>query len=160
MSDLSNNRDARYITAGRALGEARIRNRPTRKGGCGCPIIVEGRNDRLALESLGFTGEFEQVNRGWNQSRFIAYIFEKYGILNKVDQGPSVILLMDWDRTGGKLQSNLRRRLESFDVMIDEELRNVLMRALKPETRVVESLSGLAEVLIPHMGLDDHSERV
>jgi len=63
-------------------------------------------------------------------------------------------LLMDWDRTGGKLQANLRRRLESFDVMIDEELRKVLMRALKPETRVVESLGGLAEALMPHMDIE------
>ena len=63
-------------------------------------------------------------------------------------------LLMDWDRTGGKLQSNLRRRLESFDVMIDENLRKVLMKALKPETRVVESLGGLAGALVPYMDLE------
>ena len=59
---------------------------------------------------------------------------------------------MDWDRTGGKLQANLRRRLESFDVMIDEELRKVLMRTLKPETRVVEI--GLAGALVPHMDVN------
>ena len=62
-------------------------------------------------------------------------------------------LLMDWDRTGGKLQANLRRRLESFDVQIDEDLRKVLMRTLKPETRVVESLGGLAGALVPHMDM-------
>ena len=63
-------------------------------------------------------------------------------------------LLMDWDRTGGKLQSNLRRRLEPFDVMVDEELRKNLMKTLKPETRVVESLGGLAGALVPHMDME------
>ena len=38
--------------------------------------------------------------------------------------------------------------------MVDENLRKVLMKALKPETRVVESLGGLAGALIPHMDLE------
>ena len=42
----SPNRDARYALAGRALGEARIRNRLPEEGGCGCPILVEGRRDK------------------------------------------------------------------------------------------------------------------
>ena len=152
---MSNNRDARYTTVGRALGEARIRNRPTRKGGCDCPIIVEGRNDRLALESLGFTGKIEQINRGWNQSRFIAYIFEKYGILNKVDQGSSVILLMDWDRTGGRLQRKIGERLEAFGMKVDNETRMELVRAMKPEGRTVEVLRSHAQTLRPYIDVFD-----
>jgi 5S rRNA maturation endonuclease (ribonuclease M5) len=85
--------------------------------------------------------------------RFIAYLYETYG--TRTDDGKATMtLLMDWDRTGGTLQANLRRRLESFDVQIDEELRRVLMKTLKPETRVVESLGGLAGALMPHMGVD------
>ena len=71
---MSSNRDARYTTAGRALGELRYRNRSPVNGGCGCPIIIEGRRDRIALKVLGFTGPIEQVNRGWSQSRFVTYI--------------------------------------------------------------------------------------
>jgi 5S rRNA maturation endonuclease (ribonuclease M5) len=56
---------------------------------------------------------------------------------------------MDWDRTGGRLQSELRRRMEGMDIKISEELRQVLMKALKPETRVVESLRGMAYELGP-----------
>ena len=152
---MSNNRDARYTTAGRALGEARIRNRPTRKGGCDCPIIVEGRKDRITLESIGFTGKIEQVNRGWNQSRFIAYIFEKYGIINKVDQGPSVILLMDWDRTGGRMQRKLGERLEAFGMKVDHETRMELVRAMKPEGRTVEGLKSHADTLRPYIDVFD-----
>ena len=145
------NRDARYTTAGRALGEARIRNRPTKKGGCNCPIVVEGRNDRLALELMGFNGPIEQVNRGWDQSRFVAYIFEQYGLLNKVDQGPSVILLMDWDRTGGKLQRKIGERLEAFGMKIDYETRMELVRSMKPEGRTIEGLGPHAEKLLPYI---------
>ena len=46
--------------------------------------------------------------------------------------------------------TNRLRRLEAFDVKVDEEIRRVLMRCLKPETRTVEGLSGLIDVL----GLD------
>ena len=137
------------------MGEARIRNRPTRKGGCDCPIIVEGRKDRLTLESIGFTGKIEQVNRGWNQSRFIAYIFEKYGIINKVDQGPSVILLMDWDRTGGRLQRKIGERLEAFGMKVDHETRMELVRAMKPEGRTVEGLKSHTDTLRPYIDVFD-----
>ena len=61
---MSNDRDARYTTAGQALGQARFRNRPLPSGGCGCPVLVEGKKDVLALKTMGFTGLIEQVNRG------------------------------------------------------------------------------------------------
>ena len=146
----------RFQSAGKALGEARYRNREE-----GFAIIVEGPRDKAALLQLGFVGPIEVVNRGWGMDRLAAYLYETYG--TRTNEGRSTMtLLMDWDRTGGKLQSNLRRRLESFDVMIDEDLRKVLMKALKPETRVVESLSGLAGALVPYMGLETtihHDER-
>ena len=157
---MSNNRDARFTTAGRALGEARIRNRPTSVGGCGCPIIVEGRNDGIALKAMGFTGPIEQVNRGWDQSRFVTHIFETYGILNKVDQGPSIILLMDWDRTGGRLQRKLSERLSAFGMRIDNETRMELVRAMKPEGRTVEGLKAHAEKLSPYIDFVDPEGRI
>ena len=137
----------RFETAGKALGEARRRNRED-----GFAIIVEGPRDKAALLRLGFSGPIEVVNRGWGMDKLAAYLYQTYGTRTD-DRRSTMTLLMDWDRTGGKLQANLRRRLESFDVMIDEELRSVLMRALKPETRVVESLGGLAGALVPYMDL-------
>ena len=62
---------------------------------------------------------------------------------------------MDWDRTGGRLQSTIRRNLESLDVRFDEDLRTTLMRCLKPETRVVEGLSGLVDALVPLVEMYD-----
>ena len=109
---MSNNRDVRYTRAGQALGQARLRNRPEQSGGCGCPIIVEGKKDVIALKTMGFTGPIEQVNRGWDQSRLVTHLYETYGILNDVDQGAAVILIMDWDRTdldgNPKIQSTIQ----------------------------------------------------
>lgn len=138
----------RFQSAGKALGEARYRNREE-----GFAIIVEGPRDKAALLRLGFVGPIEVVNRGWGMDRLAAYLYETYGTRTS-DRRSTMTLLMDWDRTGGKLQSNLRRRLESFDVMIDEDLRKNLMKTLKPETRVVESLGGLAGALVPHMDME------
>ena len=146
---LHSDRQARYTCAGRALGEARLRNRPSAEGGCGCPILIEGRKDRIALAALGFTGPIEQVNRGWDQSRLVAYLFETYGILNRVDQGPSMILLMDWDRTGGRLQRNIGERLKAFGMRIDDATRMELVRAMKPEGKTVEGLKPHARILRP-----------
>jgi len=101
------------------------------------------------LRILGFTGPIEKINRGWDRSRLVAYFHEKYGTKNAVDGGPPLILLMDWDRTGGRLQTALRDRLQSLDVKIDEELRIVLLKAMKPEGRTVEALAPYADLLTP-----------
>ena len=95
------------------------------------------------------------MNRGWDQSKFVTYIFEKYGILNKVDQGTSVILLMDWDRTGGRLQRKLNERMNAFGMRIDNEIRMELIRSMKPEGRTVEGLKAHSEKLLPYIDLVD-----
>ena len=89
------------------------------------------------------------LNRGWSGDDVLVHLLETYGRRSDVDKGPSIIVLMDWDRTGGRLQTTIRRNLESLDLRFDERLRSTLMRCLKPETRVVEGLSGLIEVLRP-----------
>ena len=54
---------------------------------------------------------------------------------------------MDWDRTGGRIQTTLRDRLNSLDVPIDENLRKVLLRTMKPEGKTVEALAPFAKAL-------------
>ncbi|MBT60633.1 MAG: hypothetical protein CMA63_03655 [Euryarchaeota archaeon] len=145
----SGNAAERFAVAGAALGEVRGKNRVN-----GFPVIVEGRRDKIALETLGFTGSIEVLNRGWNLERFITHMYETYGTRGN-DGGPAICLLMDWDRTGGRLQNELRRRFESMDVKVGETLRGELLRALKPETSVVEALSGLAPNLRPFIDEED-----
>lgn len=140
----SSNAEERWHHAAQELARVRARNRVA-----GAAVLVEGRRDRIALERLGFTGPVEVLNRGWSVDDVLVYLLETYGRKSKVDNGPSIVVLMDWDRTGGRLQTTIRRNLESLDVRFDERLRSTLMRCLKPETRVVEGLSGLVDVLGP-----------
>ena len=144
----SGNAAERFEIAGFALGEARAKNRH------GWPVIIEGKRDRYALEALDFTGPIEVLNRGWGLDRFIAYLYETYGTRD-AQGGPSMCLLMYWDRTGGRLQKSLTERLEAMDVKVCDALRNQLLKALKPETRVVESLKGLAVDLLPFIDMED-----
>lgn len=141
-------REARFEIAGKALAEARIRNRPEKEGGQACPILIEGKKDVLALKKLGFTGPIEKLNRGWGRSRLVAYLYETYGTRNLIDGGASVILLMDWDRTGGRIQNDISVRLKSMDVVIDESTRAELFKSMKLEGKTVESLAPFAHELL------------
>ena len=126
----------RYDLAGQALSKL------IQDNVLGIPIIVEGKKDTAALRILGFTGIVEQLNRGWDLDRFCTYLFEEYGTRNS-QGGAAVELLMDWDRTGGRLQKTLIEKLQALDVKVSQETRIVLSKALNPETKYVESLSSL-----------------
>ena len=136
------NYELRLSNAGQAIGEARRKNRLFN-----WPIIIEGPRDKRALLALGFTGPVEVLNRGWTIERVVAHLYETYGTRNESAGGASVCLLMDWDRTGGRLQRKLANLMQSFDMMVDQETRTILQKNLKPETRVVESLYGMADRL-------------
>ena len=142
-------RQVRFEKAAKAIATAIVRNRPIDQGGFGRPVVVEGIRDEKAVRALGFTGPVERVNRGWDRSRLIAHLHSSYCIGPTPDGGPPLILLMDWDRTGGKLQSSIRDRLMSLDSLVDEDLRNILLRVMKPEGRTVESLLSHAPSLGP-----------
>ena len=120
------NREKRYDLAYRALEEAIGENE------AGSVVLVEGRRDEIALRALGFTGPIEKLNRGWPVEKIIAYIDEKY---------ESCILLMDWDRTGGRLQKKIVESMAGLEINVSDELRKVLSKAMKPDTRCVEDLT-------------------
>ena len=46
--------------------------------------------------------------------RLVAYLHSTYGVRNLEDGKGSVILLMDWDRTGGRLQKSIRERMSPW----------------------------------------------
>jgi 5S rRNA maturation endonuclease (ribonuclease M5) len=141
-----NNREERFICAAKSIKESIIRNRDVSENGLACPVLVEGIKDVKSLREIGFVGQIETINRGWDRSRMIAYLYEKYGSELAIDGYPKIILLMDWDRTGDLLQKSFRTRLESMDTRVDERLRLVLSKQLKFECRTVESISSYSEI--------------
>ena len=95
----SSNAEERWHQAAQALAHARQRNRVAKAA-----IFVVGRRDSLALERLGFSGPVEVLNRGWPVDDVLVHLVETYGRRREEDGGPSVIVFMDWDRTGGRLR--------------------------------------------------------
>ncbi|HIK78994.1 MAG: hypothetical protein CXT69_01680 [Methanobacteriota archaeon] len=169
-------KEHRYVEVANALALARQRNNPHQQtqtnppskshageesegwpsgdagsntgAGIGCPILVEGLKDERALRGLDFSGPIELVNRGWSMPKLCAYLYEKYGCQNKIDGGAAIILLMDWDRTGGKIQRELIRRLDAYGIEMSLEPRKTLGRFFSSEIKVVEGLRRFADELL------------
>ena len=135
------NRKKRFEIAAVVLADARKENRD------GKVILVEGKRDVRALKNLGFTGEIVQLNRGWPVDKVVVWMFEKY-------QMPPIVL-MDWDRTGGRLQKSLQSKFQSLDVLIPDEPRRTLSKTIRPDTLCVEALNSLADYLLPLMQISD-----
>lgn len=133
------NRIERFNLVARALVEARASNLE------GSPVLVEGQKDVIALEALGFTGPIEILNRGWPVDRVAVWIVENYSV--------PTIVLMDWDRTGGRLQRKLIDAFESLDYKILTDLRKSLSKAMRPETLCLEDLKAFADELLELMAL-------
>jgi len=119
------NREKRYDLALRAL-EVSIE-----ENNAGSVILIEGKRDETALRILGFEGPIEKLNRGWSVEKVVAYLNSNY---------ESCIILMDWDRTGGRLQKKIIESMTGMEIKISDELRQVLSKAMKPDTRCVEEL--------------------
>ena len=114
----------------------------------GLPILVEGKRDRDLLFELGFSGPIEILNRGWSLEKLAIFLIEKYPQSNKT---PTLSILMDWDRTGGRLQNKLIQIFSSMDKNIDETLRNELIRTLNGRTKTVEGIRFILNELLELM---------
>ena len=64
-------------------------------------------------------------------------------------------MLMDWDRTGGRLQKKLGERFLAFGMLVDNATRMELVRSMKPEGRTVEGLGAHADKLRPYIDMFD-----
>lgn len=105
----------------------------------GLSILVEGKRDKDFLLELGFSGTIEVLNRGWSLEKLAIYLLEKNQIISE-NKKPILSILMDWDRTGEKLQKKLIQIFSSMDEIIDETLRNELIRTLNGRTKTVEGI--------------------
>ena len=105
----------------------------------GLPILVEGKRDKDFLLELGFSGTIEVLNRGWSLEKLAIYLLEKNQVISE-NKKPILSILMDWDRTGEKLQKKLVQIFSSMDEIVDETLRNELIRTLNGRTKTVEGI--------------------
>ncbi|HEQ79043.1 MAG TPA: topoisomerase [Euryarchaeota archaeon] len=68
------------------------------------PIIVEGDKDLAALRKLEIKGEIIRFNKGQSVSDFCDSIAQKH---------QKIILLLDWDWRGGRLNTSIKKHLEN-----------------------------------------------
>lgn len=95
------------------------------------PIIVEGKKDKSALRELGIERKIIKIKSG---ERIFRIIEELRGEHKKV------IILTDWDHTGGKLCYKIKKACESNAIEYDVEYRKRMIKYLKKEIKDVESI--------------------
>ncbi|MFW5945515.1 MAG: toprim domain-containing protein [Candidatus Natronoplasma sp.] len=95
------------------------------------PIIVEGRKDIEALRSLGIERKIIRIKKGETIFRIIEGLREDHD---------KVIILTDWDSTGGRLCYKVKKACESNDIRYDVHYRKQMIKFLKKEVKDVESI--------------------
>jgi 5S rRNA maturation endonuclease (ribonuclease M5) len=102
-------------------------------------ILVEGKKDVAALRTLGIPGRIEQVNLGTTLIGR-AEDYWREGVR-------SIIILTDWDHTGGSLARRLREAFMSLGVRPNLEHRRRLARLVKGDISAIEALPALLDNL-------------
>ncbi len=101
----------------------------------GIPVVVEGEKDVTALRSLGLSGEILVLNVGLSIPDFCDKLSERFS---------EIVVLTDWDRTGGRLAGLLCSQLKGR-VNCDMSFREVCVRCCM--VRVVEGLPSFLQTL-------------
>jgi len=111
--------------------------------GSGAVIVVEGIKDKDALIAIGVEVRIVHLNKGMSMITFLEQLkngnrpFEGIGPLDRV------IILTDWDRTGGHLASILKEACRNLELACDLERRRDLARLTRKWIRDVESIDSL-----------------
>ncbi len=101
----------------------------------GIPVVVEGEKDVAALRSLGLSGKILVLNVGLSIPDFCDKLSERFS---------EIVVLTDWDRTGGRLAGILLSQLKGR-VNCDMSFREVCVRCCM--VRVVEGLPSFLQTL-------------
>jgi len=93
-------------------------------------ILVEGKNDLIALRELGFNGPIKTI-KGRKLSDLIDEVYLEY---------KRVLVLSDWDNEGERLYKEIRYLLESYGVRVEDKYRRIIKSITKREIKDVEGL--------------------
>jgi len=85
----------------------------------GSVVIVEGRRDKIALESLGIKGEIIEISKIPN-----SVLVDKLGCREAV-------ILTDWDDRGERILKQLERIVEFKDVTIRAKIASVVKKYIR-----------------------------
>jgi len=114
-----------------------------RRANANTPILVEGAHDREALETLGCSGVILLVHDGER-------LIDTADRLARNHQ--SLILLLDWDRTGGSIHHRVKEVLETHAVDVDEHFRQEMARLARSEAKTIEEMPSVLQRLRERAG--------
>uniref|UniRef100_A0A7C3UHZ9 Toprim domain-containing protein n=1 Tax=Geoglobus ahangari TaxID=113653 RepID=A0A7C3UHZ9_9EURY len=100
----------------------------------GSVIIVEGREDKIALENLGVKGEIIEISKIPN-----SVLVDRLGCREAV-------ILTDWDYRGERISEQLERIIEFKDVSIRMRIRSVVrkyIRSVEELPRFIEKIENV-----------------
>lgn len=103
----------------------------------GSVVLVEGRRDREALDSLGIRGEIIMTSQ-----RQLFNLCEELA-----RSGGDIIILSDWDERGEEVAGLLKTYLEADGVRPDLAIRDTVKSLVRKEIKDVESLYNYVERL-------------
>lgn len=114
-----------------------------RRANANTPILVEGSHDRDALERLGCSGVILLVHDG-------EPLISTADRLARNHQ--ELILLLDWDRTGGAIHHRVKNVLETHAVDVDEHFRQEMARLARSEAKTIEEMPSVVRRLRQRVG--------
>ncbi len=98
-------------------------------------ILVEGKKDKEALESLGFENVLVINETGKS-------LYEKLEEVEKKAGKNKVCILTDFDKEGKKLYLKLKKELSSKNIKLDNTFRDKLLRKTN-----ISHIEGIATIL-------------
>ena len=106
------------------------------------PILVEGENDKKALENLGINGKIIVLNSGKSRVEICDRITNEH---------KEVIILFDWDRKGGQLTRIITKILHSYGIKVNLDFRTRFCFYCKKYTSEVENLDHIYDLIVTRL---------
>jgi len=106
-------------------------------------ILVEGIKDREALIAIGIKVRMIDLNKGMSMITFLEQLKNGHRPFEDIGPFSRVIVLTDWDRTGGRLASKLKEACRNLELDCDLERRRDLARLTRKWIKDVESIASL-----------------
>jgi 5S rRNA maturation endonuclease (ribonuclease M5) len=106
----------------------------------GTPIIVEGKKDAEALQSLGVEGNVITAKTGGKTFLDVISEIEQLGTAE-------VVLLLDFDRRGKQGTQRLKQNLEHVKIKPNTTFWRALSALLVKEVQCIESITAYIETL-------------
>jgi 5S rRNA maturation endonuclease (ribonuclease M5) len=106
-------------------------------------IVVEGKKDIAALTNIGVTANMVHMNKGMSILTFLEKLSSNARPFEDIGHFKILVIMTDWDRTGGRLASKLKEGCKNLGIHCDLDRRRELAQLTGKWIRDVESVDSL-----------------